>query len=1006
MNFLLRRPVAVVMVFLGLFILGIVAYSYMPISLLPKIDIPQITIQIPQAETSAREIEHTLVAPVRRQLQQVKGLSNIESKTRDGLGIIELRFDYDINTDLAYIEVNEKIDDIMSSLPQGSIRPKTTKASVTDVPAFYLNITLQDVTNDAMSDVKYMELCQVVDNLIRRRIEQLPEVAIADISGSSSLRLLITPDEEKMKTYGLRYDDIETILAKNNVDFGSMSIRDGEHVYTIRMSTLLRNESDVANIYVTLDGRTIQLKDICKVELTSQKANGYMLINGQRGVSIAVITKSGEAVGEMRNKVDWLVSEFQTKFPDYKFEVMRNQTELLDFTIGNLKQNLLLSFILILGIGWLFLGNGKSTFVVLITLITAIVLSFLPMYCAEKTLNIISLSGLILVVGMMIDNALIVTENISQWRKRGKTLREACRMGTSEMITPLLSSSLTTMAVFIPLVFISDIAASIFGDQAFVITIGLIVSYIVGIMLLPIVYHQIFVPSARKGMKENKDFMRGIMHLYDMGYRWSTRHKWGVISFALMMLLGSYVLFQLIEIDKMPVVDYEEVIVDVEWGENVTIQENRERTEELLASLGDYVVETSAAVGSQDFIIDRTNEHSTSETELYIRVAKYENVKKLQSDVTKWLKSNYRKATAEYSHPATVFERLFETDEADVVARLVASTPNITSFEIKQIEKRISDGVKESVSSKLPFEQSKMIVVNRRALEQYNISLYELQHSLSQDIKGDMTSQLHSYSTYLPVSLNAKYETIDDVIKRGSMQTRTCSIPYKNLLQIYSSEELKVITAGKEGEYFPIEFSAVQDAEALCADIERIAQRDDVKVTFSGSFISSEKMIKQLVVVLLISFLLMYFILCAQFESFIQPLIVLLEIPIDIAFAILVLLCCGETINLMSAIGIIVSCGIIINDSILKIDTINELRKRGIELSEAVHEAGRRRLRAIVMTSLTTIGAMVPVLFTQDLGSQLQQPLAVAMIATMALGTLVSLYIVPLFYLVIEKRDR
>ncbi len=1006
MNFLLRRPIAVVMAFLALFILGIVAYMSLPISLLPKIDIPQITIQIPKADYSAREIEQTLVTPVRRQLLQVKGLSNIESKTRDGLGIIELRFDYGTNTDLAYIEVNEKIDAIMSSLPQGTVRPKTTKASATDVPAFYLNITIKDDINESMAEMKYLELCDIVDNTIRRRIEQLPEVAIADISGNSSLHLLITPDEEKMKTYGLRNDDIETILAKNNVDIGSMSIRDGELEYTIRMSTLLRNASDVSDIYVKIDGKTIQLKDICAVALVPQKATGYMLINGERGVSIAVINKSGEAVSEMRDKVDWLVGEFQNKFPDYKFEVMRNQTQLLDFTIGNLEQNLALSFVLIIGIGWLFLGNWKMTLVVVITLISAIVLSFLPMYCADKTLNIISLSGLILVVGMMIDNALIVTENISQWHKRGKALREACRIGTSEMITPLLSSSLTTMAVFIPLVFISDVASSLFGDQAFVISAGLGVSYIVGIMLLPIVYHQTFAPSSRREKKENRDYLKVIMHWYDRGYMWSMRQKWVLTICALLMVPCCYILFQLIDRDKMPLVDYEETTVALEWGENVTIEENRERTGELIASLGDYVVETSAAVGTQTFIIDRTNEQSTSETELYVRVVNSEDIDKLRHDVTEWLKKNYDKASAEYSHPATIFERLFETDEADVVARLVAKTPNTTSYEIKQIENRICDRVKESASSKIPFDKSQMIVVNRRALEQYNISLYELQHSLSQDIKNNRISELHSYSTYLPVSLAAKYEAIDDVIKRGTMQTRTCSVPYKNLIQIYASEELKEITASKEGEYIPIEFNTVKDAETLCSDIERIAQTEDWKVTFSGAFKSSGEMMKQLIVVLLISFLLMYFILCAQFESFVQPLIVLVEIPIDIAFALLVLIICGETLNLMSAIGIIVSCGIIINDSILKIDTINEFRKRGIELSEAIHEAGRRRLRAIVMTSLTTIGAMIPVLFTQDLGSQLQQPLAIAMIATMILGTLVSLYIVPLFYLVIEKRDR
>lgn len=1006
MNFLLRRPIAVVMAFFALFILGIVAYRSLPVTLLPNIVVPQITIQVSKSESSAREIEQSIITPIRRQLLQVAGLANIESKTRDGMGIIELRLEYGVNADLAYIEVNEKIDAIMSSLPQGTPRPKTIKANATDVPVFYLNITVNKESNGWLEDVKFIELCDIVDNVIRRRIEQLPEVAIADISGVASLNLLINPDEEKMKSFGLTRNDIETILTKNNVDVGSMSIRDGELEFAIRMSTLLHNENDVANIYVNIGDRYIQLKDICKVEIAPQKENGCILINGKKGVSIAVISKSGEAIESMIDKVSSLTKEFQDKFPDYKFEVMRNQTQLLDYTISNLEQNLLLSFILILVIGWLFLGGFKHTIVVVIALGTTIVLSFIPMYCADKTLNIISLSGLILVVGMMIDNALIVTENITQWYERGKTLREACRLGTTEMVTPLLSSSLTTVSVFIPLLFISDIALSIFGDQAFVICVGLFVSYLVGVVLLPIVYHQLFASSARNGIKETKDYLFNIMRWYETCYQLSFRNKRISIAFILLMIPIGYILFLYVGKDKMPQVDYDEVIATVEWGENVSLRENKERTESLIASLGEYVVETSASVGSQSFVVDRTNELSTSEVELYVKLASSDNVNDLQLGILDWLKSNFKNAFVKFTHPATVFERIFDTGEADVKARIVLATQNVTSFEIKQIENKIKTGVLEKATSQLSFNQSKLVVVNRRALEHYGISLYDLQNCLLRDIKGGHILELHSYSSFMPVAMASRYKDINEVIKNGCIQMSTRSVPYANLIQLYDTEDLKFITAGKEGEYLPIEFDNVDDVDELCSKIDRIVLQEGCKVSFSGAHKSSSQILKQLIAVLIISFLLMYFILCAQFESFIQPLIVLVEIPIDITFALFVLLCCGETLNLMSAIGITVSCGIIVNDSILKIDTINELRRRGIELKAAIHEAGRRRLRAIVMTSLTTIGAMLPVLFASDLGSQIQKSLAIAMISTMVLGTLVSLYIVPLIYFVVENRHK
>ena len=228
-------------------------------------------------------------------------------------------------------------------------------------------------------------------------------------------------------------------------------------------------------------------------------------------------------------------------------------------------------------------------------------------------------------------------------------------------------------------------------------------------------------------------------------------------------------------------------------------------------------------------------------------------------------------------------------------------------------------------------------------------------------------------------------------------------IPLQSLIRITPGQDLKTITAGKNGEYVPFSFYNVENAETLMSGIKKNVEKD-WDIDFSGSFFSNKKMLNELVVILFISILLMYFILAAQFESFLQPLIVLIEIPIDVAFALLVLWITGNTMNLMSAIGIVVTCGIIINDSILKLDAINELRKEGVPLMEAIHEAGRRRLRPIIMTSLTTIFGMVPLLFTFDMGSELQKPLSIAMISAMVLGTAVSLFIIPLVYWFIYRK--
>lgn len=309
------------------------------------------------------------------------------------------------------------------------------------------------------------------------------------------------------------------------------------------------------------------------------------------------------------------------------------------------------------------------------------------------------------------------------------------------------------------------------------------------------------------------------------------------------------------------------------------------------------------------------------------------------------------------------------------------------------------------------------LLVDRERLLLYNVSYNELTRVLRTAFKENKVSTLRSYQQYLPVSIAGKEQSINRILSTTLVQTqpdekgRTEHIPLNNLVKIVPSEDLKSITAGKNGEYIPMSFYDVADAPGLIARVKQtVREKDGWEVDFSGSFFSNERMMDELAVILLVSILLMYFILCAQFESFLQPLIVLVEIPIDIAFALVTLWLCGHTLNLMSAIGIIVTCGIVVNDSILKLDSINELRKAGMPLLEAIHTAGRRRLRAIIMTSLTTIFAMVPMLFTSDMGSELQKPLSIAMIGSMLLGTLVSLFIIPLIYWFIyrkhEKHER
>ena len=981
MDFLIRRPIAVLMAFTACFIVGMVTYFTLPVSLLPDIAIPEITVQVAVPNTSARELENTVVKPLRQQLIQVGKLKDMDSQTRDGAGIIRLKFDFGTNTDLAFIEVNEKIDAAMNYLPKDTERPKVVKASATDIPVFYLNLTLKnDSAYSRGDDRAFLELCSFAENVIKRRIEQLTEVAMVDVTGMVEQQLQIVPDPDKLAVLGLSLSDMENVLAGNNVEPGSMTVRDGYYEYNIKFSTLLRTREDVENILLRKGERIIRLGDFCKIAIVPAKETGVSMSNGKRAVTLAVIKQADENMDDMKQAITGTMNYFRKVYPDIEFSISRNQTELLDYTISNLQQNLSLCFLFF--------------------------------YLFKMSLNIISLSGLILALGMMIDSSIIVTENISQYRERGYSLRRACVTGTSEVITPMLSSSLTTIAVFVPLIFMSGIAGALFYDQAFSVTVGLMVSYFTGIMLLPVLYMLVY----RTGLRSRSWFSRirinnplkehTLDRFYDAGVDWVFAHKTVSVAFCILSVPLCVFFFYFIGKERMPDIDQNELIARVEWNENIHVDENRRRVDALFGDFEQQTIEQTAAVGQQDYLLNRERALSSSEAELYFKTGSPREIEALQQKVYQRLKAEYPLAVVSFSPPETVFEKLFVTGEADIVAELYARNKEKApaAEELRELENHIAR-LTGTVPTGIAFENQLNISVQNEKLLLYNVSYDDLYRVLKTAFKENSVAMLHSYQQYLPISIAGEERTVNDVLRQTLIPTRADGkgtveyIPLRDLVKVTPAEDLKTITAGRNGEYIPFCFYETDDAELLMTKVRRIIEdTGDWETAFSGSFFSNREMLDELVVILFISILLMYFILAAQFESFVQPLIVLLEIPIDVAFALLLLWMCGHTLNLMSAIGLIVTCGIIINDSILKLDAINELRKTGMPLLEAIHEAGRRRLRPIIMTSLTTIFAMVPLLFSFDMGSELQKPLSITMIGAMFVGTLVSLFIIPLIY--------
>lgn len=1019
-RFLIQRPIAVLMAFLGLVIIGLITYFTLPVSLLPDIPIPDITVQVSMPNGSAREVENTVVTSLRRQLMQVTKLRDIRSETRDGSAQVNLRFDYGTNINLAFIEVNEKIDAAMNYMPRDLERPRVIKASATDIPVFYLNLTLKEDEKYGATDTeRFLIMSEFAETVIKRRIEQLPEVTMVDATGIVSSQVQIVPDMNKLEIAGITLSEIETAINNNNIEAGSMIIRDGYYEYNVKFSSLLHTAEDIENIYLRKSDRIYQLKDLCSVKITPEEERGFSLVNGKRAVTLAVIKQSAENMDNLKKSLNTTIEHFRNLYPDIEFTVNRNQTELLDYTISNLKENFLIGFILICIVAFLFLGDAKSPTVIGISMIVSLIMCFQFFYFFGKSLNIISLSGLILALGMMIDNAIIITENISQFRERGLSLEDACIKGTTEVITPMLSSTLTTIAVFLPLIFLSGIAGAIFMDEAFSVSVGLLVSYFTSIMLLPVLYKLVYTKNftrrdfGEKIRRYQEHSNQSLFRWYDRLIDFTFAHKALNVALIVTVLPVCILMFNIIPKSGMPAIDQVELLTHVDWGENIHLDENRKRMDALCHNIDALTLEHSLYIGHQQYILDNEQKMPSSESELYIKTENARIAGQAQEKIHAWIKNKYPTAAASFSPPETIFEKIFVTGEADLVTELYPRDKDHSpeAAEIRKIEQRLEKITGER-SEGITFDKEISIRIDREKLLLYNVDYNEIYRLLKTAFRDNEVATLRSYQQYLPITITGEEQTISEVIDKTLIRSDANSsgeqqqIPLSTFITIVATEGLKTIVAGRNGEYIPISYQKANDPERLMKKTkEEISNLKSWDASFSGSYFANKKMLSELIVILLISVLLMYFILAAQFESFLQPLIVLIEIPIDICAALICLWIFGHTLNLMSAIGIVVTCGIIINDSILKIDMINELRKEGVPLMEAIHTAGHRRLRAIIMTSLTTIIAMVPMMFSYDLGSEIQKPLAIAMISSMLVGTLVSLCIIPLIYWRIYKKN-
>ena len=982
--------------------LGGIATTQLPIGLLPEVGIPRLSVQVSYPNAAARTIENTVVSQLRNTLLQVNRLQDIRSRARDESAVLYLDFPFGTDANLAFIEVNEKIDLAMNQLPREVDRPRVLATDVGDIPVVQLSVTLADTA--AADATRMLELSELGRNVIRRRLEQLPEIAFADLSGQYEPRLSVRPDRAAIRALGITETDLAGLLREANVELGNLLLRDGFYEYGVRFTGELRTAADLEALYLNVGGRTIRLGDLATVTYEAEPPRGYFYHDGLPGLSFTLRKRADARLFALQDNLSILLADLRGQYPGLRFTLANDQTAVLRASIDNLSGGLLYGAGAAVLILLLFFRGWQRPLLIALAVPIALLLALLGFYAVGLTINVISLAGLILGVGLMIDNSIIVLDNIDQ---RGADAgAEEVAGAANEVIRPLIASALTTVAVFLPLVLLSGVAGALFRDQAIAVTLALMASLLVAYFLLPELTW--LLARRRKPTEKDRSPTAGnakFWRIFDGSVtKFIGKPGWSLLL-VLLWLAGGYLFLRATPTAGFPDLSRPDYQLRVDWNEPLPLSVHRTR---VLALMQDwrttYGGGAAAYVGEQQFVLAEENQ-ATNAVELQLYLPEAPTAGQFADAYLQKLRTAYPLAAVAFRPLPNLFDRIFLNTDAYLELRLrgTGSSRETPAWEqARPVIDRLNaagytpqePGRAEAVALRLNYPQ---LQANRVAPERLRERLLTL-------FSENEVTRLRANDRTLPVLLATDTELTTERLLAATVTNRDGNeIPLRYLVSLDRQPAYRVLSADRAGEYLEL---ALPERDYVIDSLTATANTPGLTVQLAGRYFTDQDRVGELGGVLLVSLLLLYLILAAQFEGLLLPLVVLLVVPVSLVGGLLALFLAGESLNLLSLIGMVVTGGIVVNDAIIKVDMIERARYAGMDFLPAIHEAGRRRLRAIIMTSLTTILALTPVLFADGLGAELQRPLAIVVLGGLSVGTIGSLYVVPLFYKLLAGRSK
>lgn len=1011
-----QRPVTTWMFTLGLVIMGVIALSDLTIDFLPAIDVPSLTVQTVVSGCSPEDVQNTVTEPIESVLGTIPGVKGIRSVTREQMSTIAVAFDWGTDMDFAALSAREKLDQVRSLLPRETGRPTILRMDPSTQPVMTIAVTSAGNIRKPGRE-KMLELMETVRALIKRRIEQVNGVAQAEVVGGVDREIHVDVHMAMIRALDIDLEQIGEALAASNVDIPSGTVREGLFRHSLRTVDELTALDEIRDLVIRqrASHRPIRVSDCAKVKDTCAERLGLTRFNGDEVIVVQVRKEAGGNTVAVSHGVRSVLDQLRVDHPDLRLEVIADDATFIEESIADVEQAIAIGSVLAFFVLFIFLRKPRYPIIIGLAMPVSVLATFAAMELLQITVNVISLTGLALGIGMLGDNAIVLMENVTRLREEGKSFREATIAGTHDILTAVIASTLTNVAVFLPIVFVDGIAARLFVDMGVTMTIALMASLIIAVTLVPMLLSR----DVYRGRQEPNPSSYGLLRLLLERYlRWALDRPVTVLMTTVTFVGITGLLILFMRAESTPDVDRCRFVVQVRMPHGTSlaglsdlsrIVEGRLQTlpgvRGVLARIGvsgnDGVWGTPIASGE------------TADVDVLVQRSGFTGQ---LIDSARALCSSIVASTVgvEFSVKprGTAFEHILRPEENDVRC-VVSGRDPATAMHIAEAYGRAIQRVSGLVDIRTSLQEGDheyVLSVNRDAVSLHGLTGRAVALRLAHLVRGRNATALRDFGREIPIRVQPygrDRSTLASFLST-SLPSSGGWVPMRALVTVSQTRGVAEIWRENQQRVHLLVANVTGRAVAdVVGELEEIAAGfrlpPGYEIRIGGENDEIRESFNDLLLVICLSVALVYMILAAEYESVLYPLVILLTSPLAATGAILAMVLTGQHFNVLSLVGLVIMIGAVDNDAVIAVDMITELRRQGMGAREAILRGMQNRLRPILMTTSTTMLGIVPLVLEFGTGSELVRALTIPLAGGLVTSTVFTVATIPVVYLLIDR---